>query len=401
MSPTGSSGPLVGVRVLELCHFLAGPYAGLILADLGADVVKVEDPDRPDEARSMGPFFQDRESLYFLALNWGKRSIGVRLGTPVGSDVVRDLAREADVVVANYRPGALERVGIGLDALRASNPRLVTCSLTAFGETGPDAPRPGYDYTIQALSGVMSLAGEPESPPAKAGISYVDHSGGMAAALAVTAALVERTRTGRGRHLDVSLLDVQTSMLTYLASWALNAGHVPCRTARSAHPSLTPAQNFRTADGWVSVFVGNDGMWRRMVEALDERSLRDARYDTREGRATHRDELLGVLQKVLLADTSAAWSKRLSEYGVACAPVNDVSAALAEPQVRFRELTDVASHPAYGAYSHAVGPLPQLSCRPSAGAPLLGEHTTGVLRSAGYTEARIEALAQDGVVVRP
>ena len=191
--------PLDGIRVLELCHFLAGPYAGLVLADLGAEVLKVEDPSHPDDARSMGPHFQGDQSLYFLALNSGKRSIGVRLAREEGRVVVEDLVRNADVVIDNYRPGVLAKFGLDHDALHRVNPAIVTCSLTGYGETGPDAPARGYDYTIQALAGVMSLAGEPDGPPTKAGISYVDHSGGITAALGVCAALVDAPAPGSGR----------------------------------------------------------------------------------------------------------------------------------------------------------------------------------------------------------
>ena len=298
--------PLDGIRVLELCHFLAGPYTGLVLADLGADVLKVEDPSHPDDARSMGPHFQGDQSLYFVALNSGKRSIGVKLASDEGRAVVEDLVRGADVVIDNYRPGVLAKFGLGHDALHAVNPAVVTCSLTGYGETGPDAQRAGYDYTIQALAGVMSLAGEPDGPPTKAGISYVDHSGGISAALGVCAALVERSCTGIGTHVDVSLFDVQISMLTYLASWQRNRGADFARTANSAHPTLVPAQNFRTADGHLALFVGNDGMWRRFVDAVGDPALAADRFATREGRLEHRDEVIGGVQRGLLAARAAS-----------------------------------------------------------------------------------------------
>lgn len=390
--------PLDGIRVLELCHFLAGPYAGLVLADLGADVLKVEDPSHPDDARSMGPHFQAGQSLYFLALNSGKRSIGVRLATDDGRAVVHDLVRNADVVIDNYRPGVLAKFGLGHDTLHAVNPAVVTCSLTGYGETGPDAPRAGYDYTIQALAGVMSLAGEPEGPPTKAGISYVDHSGGITAALGVCAALIERSRTGVGTHVDVGLFDVQISMLTYLASWQRNANAEFSRTADSAHPSLVPAQNFRTADGHLALFVGNDGMWRRFVDAVGDPALKDARYATRDGRFEHRDDVIARVQRVLLTATSREWEARLGEVGVACGTVNDVAGALTEPQTRARGLVLENEHAQYGRYEHVRGPLPmQGRDRPGA-APLLGEHTDDVLRALGYSLERITALRLAGAI---
>jgi crotonobetainyl-CoA:carnitine CoA-transferase CaiB-like acyl-CoA transferase len=390
--------PLAGIRVLELCHFLAGPYAGLVLADLGADVLKVEDPSHPDDARSMGPHFQDDQSLYFVALNSGKRSIGVRLATPAGRAVVEDLARHADVVIDNYRPGVLAKFGLGHDALHVVNPALVTCSLTGYGETGPDADRAGYDYTIQALAGVMSLAGEPDAPPTKAGISYVDHSGGITAALGVCAALIERSRTGVGTHVDLGLFDVQVSMLTYLASWQRNRGARFERTANSAHPSLVPAQNFRTADGHLALFVGNDGMWRRFVDAVGDAALGDERFATREDRLARRAEVVAAVQRVLLGATSREWETRLGDAGVACAAVNDVAGALTEPQVRARGLLVESEHAGYGRYEHLSGPLPALGGASTAPAPLLGEHTTDALHAVGYSDDRIAELRGAGVV---
>jgi len=390
--------PLDGVRVLELCHFLAGPYAGFVLADLGADVVRVEDPSHPDDARSMGPHFQGEQSLYFLALNTGKRSIGVRLATAEGRAVVEDLVRAADVVIDNYRPGVLAKFGLGHDALHALNPAVITCSLTGYGETGPDAQRAGYDYTIQALAGVMSLAGEPDGPPTKAGISYVDHSGGISAALGVCAALVERARTGTGTHVDVGLFDVQISMLTYLASWQRNRGADFTRTANSAHPSLVPAQNFRTADGHLALFVGNDGMWRRFVDAVGDPELASERFATREGRLAHRDEVIESVQRVLLTASSHEWEARLDDVGVACGAVNDVGGALVEPQSRARGLVLQNEHPAYGHYEHVRGPLPTLGPSALRPAPLLGEHTAELLEDLGYSPERVAALRDAGVV---
>jgi glutaryl-CoA transferase len=390
--------PLDGIQVLELCHFLAGPYAGLVLADLGADVLKIEDPGHPDDARSMGPHFLGDQSLYFLALNSGKRSIGVRLPSDEGRAVVHELVRHADVVIDNYRPGVLKKLGLAAADLHDVNPRIVTCSLTGYGETGPDAGRAGYDYTIQARAGVMSLAGEPEGPPTKAGISYVDHSGGITAALGVCAALVERSRTGIGTHVDLALFDIQISMLTYLASWQRNRGARFARTANSAHPSLVPAQNFRTADGHLALFVGNDGMWQRFTQAIGDPVLAESRFATREGRLALRDEVIARVQEVLLADTSRGWEERLGALGVACGAVNDVGGALTEGQTRARGLVVENEHPAYGRYEHVRGPIPMQGRDGIGPAPLLGEHTDETLAALGYSATRIADLHASGAV---
>jgi crotonobetainyl-CoA:carnitine CoA-transferase CaiB-like acyl-CoA transferase len=290
---------LDGIRVLDLTHFLAGPYCTLVMADLGADVVRIEDPEHPDEARSMPPHFQGGESLYYLSLNWGKRSVALRLGDADDRERMYRLAEWADVMVDNFRPGVMRKLGLDHQALAARNPRLVTCSITGFGEDGPYAGRPGYDYTIQALAGIQSLTAD---PPVRPGIAYADHTGGLSAVVAVLAALLERARTGRGRHLDVGLLDVQLSMLTYLAGYALNAGDVPRPVAGGGHPVLVPTQNFETADGWVSFFVGNDPMWRRARAALEVPELEEERFDTVAGRAQHKDEVLELVAARLRRD---------------------------------------------------------------------------------------------------
>jgi len=390
--------PLSGVRVLEFSHFLAGPYAGLALADLGADVVKVEDPAHPDEARSMGPYFREGESLYFLSLNWGKRSLALRLKSEQGRAAVLRLAESADVVLENYRPGVMAKLGLGPETMRERNPGLVYCSLTGFGATGPYAAHPGYDYTIQGLTGVMSLAGAPDGPPTKAGMSYVDHAGALGAALAVTAALAGRATTGEGTHIDLGLVDVQLSMLTYLASWQLNAPYVPQRMADSAHPSLVPAQNFPASDGYLSLFVGNDWMWTRLVEEIGDADLAHPDYATREGRARHREALVARLSAIFRTDTAARWAVRLATAGVACAPVNDLAGALDDPHVAARGLLSEAKHPAYGSYRHTRGPVPALSVPDPEPAPLLGEHSADVLSETGYSPAEIKALVQQGIV---
>lgn len=370
---------LEGVRVLDLTHFLAGPYCTLVLAELGADVIRVEDPDHPDEARTMPPHFLGGESLYYLSLNGGKRSAALKLGTPEGRDLFLRMVEKADLVVDNYRPGVMRKLGFHHEALAARNPGIVTCSITGFGEDGPYAQRPGYDYTITALTGIQDLTGD---PPVRPGISYADHTTGLAAALAMVAALYERRQGGPGRHLDVSLMDTQLSFLTYVAAFALNAGDVTRPVPGGGHPVLVPTQNFATADGWVSFFVGNDPMWVRAKLALVEPALDDPRFDTVAGRREHKAEVLAAVGRRLAQDTTAAWVERLERAGVPCAPVNRVDQALSDPHALARGMVVEASHPVYGAYRHVAGPFPKFrsSARP---APVLGEHTEEVLKELG------------------
>jgi crotonobetainyl-CoA:carnitine CoA-transferase CaiB-like acyl-CoA transferase len=393
-----SRGPLSGVRVLDVTRFLAGPYASMLLAELGAEVIKLEDPNRPDEARTVGPFFQNDFSLYFAALNAGKKAAAISLSSPDGRELAQALAASCDVVLDNNKPGVMAKLGLDSASLRRKNERLVTCSISGYGDTGPSRLRAGYDYTIQAHAGVMSLTGEPEGPPGKAGISYVDHSAGITAAFAICAALVERANTGRGRHVDLALFDLQISMLSYLASWHLNADYEGERTANAGHPSLVPAQNFRTSDGYITVFVGNDEMWARMTAALNDEVLSDNRFRTAEGRRRGKKELVARLGAMLASSTTCDVLELLEGVGVPAAPVNSLETALADPQVGARKMVVPAEHPVYGGHRRVAGPLVDMRIERLPAAPLMGEHTQEVLRSVGVPAERLCALSQDGTI---
>jgi len=396
---TRADGPLKGIRVIDFGRFIAVPYAGVALADMGADVIKVEDPDHDDDARRTGPHFLGGESMYFLALNWGKRSLAVRLTRPEGHEIMLKLVASADVVIDNFRPGVMAKLGLDHAALAAVNPRIVTCSVTGFGETGAYAAYPGYDYTLQAFAGAMSLTGEPGGPPGKAGLSYVDHSGGLAAALAVCAAIIGRDRAGTGCHVDLGLVDTQISMLSYLAGWTLNAGMNLERTTSGAHHSLVPAQNFATLDGWVSVFVGNDATWHRLSDFLENHELRDSRFATNRGRLEYRNELIPLLSAEFSTQPTMQLVDHLMARGVPCAAVNTVADALASPPARERHLVESAHNPIYGEYRHAAGPIPSLGTGGAVGAPPLGNDTTDVLRDIGYADSAIERLIASGTVL--
>ncbi|KRA31107.1 hypothetical protein ASD81_16625 [Nocardioides sp. Root614] len=385
--------------VLDLCHFLAGPYATLALADLGADVVKVEDPEHPDEARNVGPCFRE-QSVYFESLNWGKRSLAIRLSTEEGRETLLALVGNADVVLDNYKPGVMAKLGLDHDSLSVVNPRIVSCSLSGFGSTGPEAKRPGYDYTIQARTGVMSLTGEPGAAPGKAGISYVDHSGGLAAALAVSAALVERDRTGRGRHVDLGLYDVQMSMLTYIAAWNLNGGYTPARQPSGSHPSIVPAQTFETSDGHVSLFIGNDPMWQRFCGAVDRPGVMDLpAYRTNTGRAENRPVLVSALQALFLESSSQHWVNLLSSAHVPCEEVKSIDDALADPQAAARSLV-VSSVDSRGTeFLHTRGPVPLDATIAGRPAPILGADSREVLIDAGLSGELVDDLIARGVVI--
>ena len=328
------SDTLAGVRVLDLTRMLAGPYATMLLADMGAEVVKVEDP-AGDPIRRMGPPFEpDGRSAYFMAVNRNKKSVVLDLRDDGDRRRFLDLVRTADAVVDNFRAGVMERLGLTPEALRAVRPDLVTCSLTAFGGDGPYRDRPGFDLVLQAMGGGMSITGEPGGPPTRSGIPIGDLAGGVFAALAVCGALLKRQRTGEGEHVDLSLLDVQVSLLTYVAQYYLTDGRVPGPVG-SGHQSVVPYQAFRTADGHVVVAVFGENFWVPLCRALDLPDLTE-RYPDNASRHAHRDEVVAGIQRRLLERTTDEWVAALWAAGVPGGPVNTLDRVLDDPQVRHR-----------------------------------------------------------------
>lgn len=394
------AGALAGVRVLDLTRILSGPFATMILGDLGADIVKVEDTSGGDDTRQWGPPFQGDDASYFLSVNRNKRALSVDAKTPEGLAILRLLADRADVVVENFRPGTTERLGLCYADLSATNPRLVYASISGYGQTGPCADLPGYDAIAQALSGMMSVTGDPDGEPARVGVSTADVGAGMWAVIGILAALHAREVTGRGQQVDVSLLDGQVAWLTYVAAGYFATGATPARYG-SAHPSIVPYQALRAADGPLMVAVGNDRLWRRFVVALGLDELADdPRYATNADRVRNRDELLATLERTLVTRTGAQWSELLTAAGVPSGPVNDVPAALAHPQVLARRMVAEVDHPGAGRLRQLGSPL-KLSADPPSirrAPPLLGEHTDAVLAELGLSPAEITALRRSGVV---
>jgi len=372
-----SEAPLQGLRVLDLSRVLAGPYATMHLADMGADVVKVE-PPRGDETRAFGPpFVQGADgpaSAYFLAVNRGKRSVCMDLKDPHDRDLTVALAGAADVVLANFRPGVLERLGLGADALVERFPRLVFCRISGFG---PDDTRPGYDNIMQGMSGIPSLTGEPSGPPAKCGASIADLVGGHNTVQAILAALLRRERTGRGGVVDVVLLDGMLDMLVYHATGWLGAGVAPTRRG-DAHPSVHPLDRYRTLDGWISLAVGNDPLFARLCEGLGLSWMAtDPRFATNPSRVAHRAQLDAEFSAVIATRSSAAWCAALQALGVPCGPVQTV------PQALETAALVEHPHPQGGRPVQTVAPPWRFDgrrCTASRGAPPLGVHRAEVLQ---------------------
>ncbi|MFT5644338.1 MAG: crotonobetainyl-CoA:carnitine CoA-transferase CaiB-like acyl-CoA transferase [Janthinobacterium sp.] len=389
---TERSAALAGIKVLDLSRVLAGPLAGQILGDLGADVVKVERPGHGDDTRAWGPpYLTDANgrltdvAAYFLCANRNKRSVAIDMSQPEGQALVRQLAMHADVVLENFKVGALARYGLDAASLMALNPRLVYCSITGFGQDGPYAARAGYDFLIQGMGGLMSITGaaddEPAAGPQKVGVALTDVMTGLYAAVAVQAALLERGHSGLGQHIDLSLLDVQIAGLVNQASNYLVGGLLPKRMGNS-HPSIVPYQDFPTADGDMILAIGNDGQFARFCAAAGHPEwAADERYRTNPQRVANRGELILMLRQTTILRSSAQWIALLEEAGVPCGPINSIEQVFADPHVRARGMRVEVAHPDAGMVPLVASPM-RFSASPVAyrlPPPALGQHTGEVL----------------------
>lgn len=392
--------PLDGVRVVAVEQYGAGPWATLQLADLGAEVIKIEDPGSGgDVGRYVPPYQEGEDSLFFETFNRGKLSVSLDLRAPAGHRVFHDLVRGSDVVFSNLRGGVAGRLGLDYAALSGVNERIVCCSLSGFGSSGPRADEAGYDYLVQGLAGWMALTGAPDGPPTKSGLSLVDLSAGYAAAIAILAGLRRAEREGVGCDCDISLFETALHQLCYVATWAASAGYIPARLDDSAHPSIVPFQNFPTADGWIVVACPKERFWRALCAALGRPDLLDdERYAGFAARLEHRAELVAALTEELRRRPTAEWLASLQAQGVPCAPVNDVAAALSDPQAVARGSVVETEHPRFGTVRQVASPLRvDGAARSYTRAPTRGEHRDDVLgRVCGYDSATIGALERDG-----
>lgn len=400
------------IRVLDLSRVLAGPWCSQNLADLGADVIKVERPGSGDDTRAWGPPYakdadgnDTSEAAYYLAANRGKRSITVDIASAEGQQLIRELVRHSDVVLENYKVGQLKRYGLDYESLKAIKPDLVYCSITGFGQNGPYAHRAGYDFLIQGMGGLMSVTGErddlPGGGPQKAGVALTDLMTGMYASIAILAALTHRDRTGEGQSIDMALLDVQVAMLANMGSNYLNSGKAPKRWG-NAHPNIVPYQTFACSDGYIIVASGNDGQYQKFVEVGGRPELAShERYATNPLRVQHRDELVPILAEMVASQTRAFWIDRLEEVGVPCGPINNLDDVYKNPQVLARQLVREVPHPTAGTTKLVRSPM-NLSRTPTdlaVAPPLLGQHTDEILRDVlGHSDAEIAALRAQGVL---
>ena len=391
-----TNGPLSldGIRVVDLSRVIAGPWCGALLADLGADVIKVEDTGPGDESRTWPPH-KDGEAAAYLLFNRNKRGIALDLKTPEAVEVVKRLVQGADVLVENFRTGTMESFGLGYDVLAQINSRLIYCSVSAFERTGPRKDSPGYEALMQAFSGIMSITGEPDGQPVRAGVSFLDLTTGILCALGISNALIQRERTGLGQRVDASLLETAVSLLAFHAEGYLLTGAMP-RALGSGHPSLSPYRNFKCRDGqWIFIAAANDRFWQKLVKALGLTELAaDSRFEKNQGRVANRAELEGILEKAIGELDREPLLKRLEEADVPATPVNTVDQVMNDPQTAERGIVQRVTHPRLGEIPVVGTPLKFSRMSPGVrrAAPLRGEHTDAVLTDLGYSPDQIKAL---------
>ncbi len=393
--------PLAGTRILAFTQLGAGPYAMTLLGDLGAEIIKIEDPlSGGDEARQVPPFAENDDSLYFQSLNRNARSLTLNLRVAAGRELLQRLVAVSDAVYGNPRGDLPVKLGLDYASLRDANPRIVCCSLTGYGRSGPRHDEPAYDYLLQGRAGLMSLTGEPDAPPAKSGISIIDFSGGTMSALGLVVGLLRARDTGVGGDVDVSLFDTALSMLNYLAAWNLSRGIEPQRHADSAHPSLVPSQNFATANGHIVIMCMKQKFWQRLAEILDLAHLaNDPRFATIEARLQQRDVLVPILKERFAEHSTEHWLERLRGQ-VPCAPVSSIAEALDDEQARHREMIVEVEHDTFGTMRQVGSPLKLDGAKPVyRAASRLGGDTDAILRDiVGLDAAEIEALRASGAI---
>lgn len=409
---TEKNGALAGLRVVDLTRVLAGPYCTQLLGDLGADVIKIERPVTGDDTRKFAPPFlkgsdgsDTTESAYFMSANRNKRSVALDISKPEGQRIVRQLVLEADAVVENFKTGNLARYGLGYDDFKDVHSRLVYCSITGFGQTGPYAERPGYDFLVQAMGGIMSLTGEPDGEPQKVGVPIADIMSGMFAAVSVCAALRHAALTGQGQYIDIGMLDTQVAWLVNAGMNYLYAGELG--RLGNAHPNIVPYQVFKTADGYIVVAIGNDTQFRRFCEMVDRIDLaEDSRFATNHDRVRNREACIAALRPIFESRKMADWLGALEAAGIGCGPINNLDQVFADPHVQARGMVEDVPHPAIGGGPAKLIASPlRLSETPVQvrhAPPLLGQHTDEVLSEVlGMDQAALAQLREASVIGSP
>ncbi|BBU39651.1 MULTISPECIES: CaiB/BaiF CoA transferase family protein [Aeribacillus] len=391
--------PLAGIKIIDLTRILSGPFCTMTLADLGAEVIKIESP-QGDDTRQWGPPFIKNESAYFLSVNRNKKSVVLNLKDPKGKEILLKMVEEADVVVENFRPGTLKKLGIDYDILKQHNRGVILASISGFGQTGPYSKKPGYDVLAQGMGGLMSVTGEPDGTPVKAGYSLADIGAGMWATIGILSALWERERSGQGQWIDVSLLDTMVSWQTYLAGNYFATNNDP-KPLGGAHPNIVPYQVFEASDGHFILAVGNDSLWNSLVDVLDVEALRDRKFKTNPDRVQNRDELISILEEIFKRKTRDEWVDMLESAKIPCGPVNKLSDILNDAHIKEREMVVEMEHPSLGILKMLGVPV-KLSRTPGrikTVPPAQGEHSETVLKQMGYSKEEIETFIKEGIII--
>jgi len=393
--------PLKGIRVLDLSRILAGPYCSMLLADMGAEVIKVERTGSGDDTRAFGPPFIKGESAYFLSINRNKKSITVNFKTDRGKEIIRGLIKKSDVLLENFRPGTLSKLGLGYKDVEKINSRIIYASISGFGQTGPERLRPGYDLAVQGMGGIMSLTGDPAGSPYKVGTSICDILAGIYTSQGILLALLSRQKTGKGQLVDVSMLDCQVSLLTYQAGIYFATGSVPTRRGNQ-HPTICPYETFRASDDYINIAIGNDKLWQKFCGILGLENIKDVpKFATNPKRVENRDELFPVIEKIISGKKVKEWLKIFDDAGIPAGPILTVDKVLSHHQVLAREMVTEVNHPKAGKLKLTGIPV-KLSATPGSvntPPPLLGEHNDEVLSNiSGYSKEEIKKFREDGVI---
>ena len=394
------AGPLKGIRVLDLTRVLAGPYATMVLGDLGAEVIKLEQPGAGDEARNFGPF-KDGFSLYFMSVNRGKRSLTLDLKAPQGKEIFMDLVKQSDILVENFRPGATKKLGLDYETLKQSHPSLIYAACSGFGQTGPYAQRGAYDMIIQGMGGIISITGEPNRPPVRVGTSISDITAALFTTIGILSALRHRDQTGEGQLVDVAMLDGLVAILENAIVRYFATGEAP-QPMGSQHPAITPFETFESADAHVIIAIGNDTLWGKFCEHLNRLDLvTDERFATNASRTSNHDQLFPILSEIMRRRTTDQWIEGLDAIGVPCGPINTIDKVVNHPQVLAREMIVKVAHEVTGTVEVPGVPI-KLSETPGQvddPAPTLGEHTTEILTGLlGMSAEMVDGLEREGVV---
>lgn len=391
--------PLNGIKVLDLTRVLAGPYASMILGDLGAEIIKIENPSGGDDARGFGPFVNG-ESIYFISINRNKKSLTLNLKTDEGKEIFLQMVKDADIVLENYRPGTMEKLGLGYEELERINPKIIYAASSGFGHTGPYSEKAAYDLIVQGMGGIMSLTGSPGGAPTRVGASIGDITAGLYTAIGILSALHNRRETGKGQKVDVAMLDCQVAILENAIARYAASGTSPAATG-NRHPSITPFAALEASNGYIVVAAGNDKLWAKLCAVLGiEDLIEDPRFRTNEDRTSNWGELENILQAIMQTRSVEDWSYLLEEEGIPSGPINDIQGVVENPQIVSREMIIHQEHPIAGTVMIPGVPI-KLSKTPGSvetSAPLLGEHSATILSQMGYALSDIQSLKEKGVI---